>query len=500
MCYGVGGVNGLMHQHACNDVQLQEKCRPVLECMLNSVLSWNKILIEREEEEERLAAETPRTIENKLKLEEKSDKKRLKEIKKENKGVEDFTMEDAEDILELEKNPPQKSATEELNDRYTEACIEMFAPKAMLERETLKNIEEGKAAAAEIPTVRLRIDCAKALANADFIGLSDPFVVVYDSGALEHEEQNEGTEGMEGREATDNSNTKEQSIGITQVVDDSLEPVWEEAFDVKIGDMSNFLLRKFRFEVYDYDIIGDNEFLGACQLTGEEVMERVGKPNKYYFLTGMKGKSMKYVAGRLKLGFDLLGAGGFSSGNDVYSETLDIPEKGDTPIDFLAYGLYRSSIEFICIDQDSKKFKKNTNNNNSNNNSNNNVNNEAPGDAPGDLNWLPIRHVLGKLPITEKDAAPTLEEKETIRMNLERCDQLKGMKMTSMEQSLVMKCIAMNSLMEHLDWSSNPMLPTNVMTMNWCVEIFFQIENLFIVCTILVVIIVIVIFIGAFLF
>jgi hypothetical protein len=170
-------------------------------------------------------------------------------------------------------------------------------------------------------------------------------------------------------------------------------------------------------------------------------MERCGKPNKYYELNGMKGKSMKYVGGRLKLGFDLLGDGGFSPGNDVYSETLDIPENGDTPLDFLAYGLLRSGVELIRLDS---------------------------------ANWLPIRHVLGKLPRPSKtgdESAVALEEKkEQVRKDLERCDHLRGMRMTSMEQGLVIKCVAMNSMVEHLDWSSNPMGPTDVMSMGWLLQ------------------------------
>jgi Ca2+-dependent lipid-binding protein len=71
--------------------------------------------------------------------------------------------------------------------------------------------------------------------------LSDPFVMVFDSM----------------------NDSKAPPIGMTQVVDDSLEPSWDEAFYVKIDEVEAFVKRKFRFEVYDYDLIGDNEFLGA---------------------------------------------------------------------------------------------------------------------------------------------------------------------------------------------------------------------------------------------
>ena len=411
MCYGV---NTLHEQQHKRDLQRQEDCRPVVECMLESVLSWQTVVEAKETEAELLASRTPRTVEKQIKDEEKADNKRLKEIKKEHKKKKKITLtqEEAEDLLYLEKNPPQKSETEELTERYEAACTIMFSPDATAERQRNAIISEEAATAAEIPTVRLRVECAKALKNADLIGLSDPFVVVFDS-AKEVVVQAE-----------------DQSIGKTQVVDDSLEPVWEEAFDVKIGDMTDFLTRKFRFEVYDYDVIGDNEFLGACQLNGEEIMERCGKPNKYWNLNGMKGKSMQYVQGRLKLGFDLLGAGGFSPGNDVYSETLDIPEEGDTPLDFLAYGLFRSGIELIRLDSN---------------------------------NWLPIRHVLGKVPA----GTETPEEKEQVRTELETCNQLRGMHMTSMEQGLIIKCAAMNSLVEHLDWSCNSMEATDIMSMCW---------------------------------
>ena len=214
-------------------------------------------------------------------------------------------------------------------------------------------------------------------------------------------------------------------IGRTQVVDDSLEPVWEEGFDTELGDggVEAFAQRRFRFEVYDDDVIGDNEFLGAAVLTGDDVLERCGKPNKYWTLNGMKGKSMKYVGGRLKLGFDLLGDGGMSPGNDVFSENLDVPEKGDTPIDFLAYGLFRSSVEELRLDT---------------------------------LLWLPVRRLLGKVPtkeqhktVAQKDdnttapatpapGAVSEESKEQIRQDLEVVDYLKQRKMSPLEQALVL--------------------------------------------------------------
>ena len=243
MCYGV---NFLQNEQHKRELERQEKCRPILDCIIVSLESWQVVLDEREAAAAILAAETPRTNEARLKEEEKMDRKRIKELRKETKGK--MTEEEAEIKLYEEKNPPQKSSEIELRERYEAACEIEFSVAAAKEREKLARAALDAAAAAEIPTVRLRIDCAKALANADLIGLSDPFVMVFDS--------------KPSSSAVAASKGTMTLIGTTQVVDDSLEPSWEEAFDVKIGDMEAFVQRKFRFEVYDYDIIGDNEFLG----------------------------------------------------------------------------------------------------------------------------------------------------------------------------------------------------------------------------------------------
>jgi Ran GTPase-activating protein (RanGAP) involved in mRNA processing and transport len=442
MCYGVNAHMNDLHKL---DLKRQEKCRPIVEGMLTAVLDWQHVLEEREVEEERVASETPRTVEKRMKEQKKADKLRLKAIKKEHKGI---SMEDAEDLLYQEQNPPQKTEQVEVKERYEANCKLTFS-SAMLSSDEIEAKRLAAEAALEIPTVRLRIECAKALKNADFIGLSDPFVVVYDSIKLNpNDEALEDVvpkdEAIKGSKPKDNTpNAPNVPIGTTQVVDDSLEPVWDEGFDVHIGNIDDFMLRKFRFEVYDYDIIGDNEFLGACQLTGEEVLERCGKPNKYWNLSGMKGKSMTYVGGRIKLGFDLLGDGGFSSGNDVYSETLDIPALGDTPLDFLAYGLYRSGLEMIKLETE---------------------------------HWIPVRHILGKLPNTT-NAESTREDKDNIRDALKTCT-LKGLGMSPIEQSLVVKCLAFNTLVEHLDWGSNKIEPTVLMSLCWLFQESNSLEHI----------------------
>lgn len=173
MCYGV---NGHMNDLQKLDLNRQEKCKPVVDCIITAVLSWQEVLKGREMEEERLASETPRTVEDRVRRQEKDDKKKLKEIKKANKGI---SLEEAEDILYQEQNPPQKSEEIELKERYETACEIIFSSSLLKEYENKVKITQE---AEEIPTVRMRIDCAKSLKNADIIGLSDPFVIVYDTG------------------------------------------------------------------------------------------------------------------------------------------------------------------------------------------------------------------------------------------------------------------------------------------------------------------------------
>ena len=88
--------------------------------------------------------------------------------------------------------------------------------------------------------MRLRVIGCKNLKRADgFMGKSDPYAVVYWNG---------------------------EKLGTTKTIEDNLDPVWNEDFPISINlEMKNTL----RIAVFDWDKVGDHEFLGQVELWGE---------------------------------------------------------------------------------------------------------------------------------------------------------------------------------------------------------------------------------------
>ena len=85
---------------------------------------------------------------------------------------------------------------------------------------------------------------------------------------------------------------RRRKIFQTRVIDNCLDPVWHEEFDITMDD--TFETSRFRFEIYDYDIIGDHEFLGMVSLLGSEMIERSGKLAKFFRL-GTRLELMEYM-------------------------------------------------------------------------------------------------------------------------------------------------------------------------------------------------------------
>ena len=52
----------------------------------------------------------------------------------------------------------------------------------------------------------------------------------------------------------------------TKTIDNTLNPVWNESFIIEYNPMK---CNKLRIEVYDYDLIGRNDFLGGGYVTLE---------------------------------------------------------------------------------------------------------------------------------------------------------------------------------------------------------------------------------------
>ena len=81
------------------------------------------------------------------------------------------------------------------------------------------------------PKLLVSIERAKGLADADLIGLSDPYVVILLNG---------------------------KEFGRTRVIDNNLNPEWDEVFEIPLSE--TFAKSWIRFEIYDDDLIGSDEF------------------------------------------------------------------------------------------------------------------------------------------------------------------------------------------------------------------------------------------------
>ena len=172
-----------------------------------------------------------------------------------------------------------------------------------------------------MPKLLVSIEQAKGLADADLIGLSDPYVIVFLNG---------------------------EEIGRTRVIDNDLNPKWNEVFEIPIND--DFSKSWIRFEIYDDDLIGSDEFLGQVNFQGHEVLDRCTKASKYFTLLGSVDKDNTYVKGRLKLLFCMVGDGGSANSNKCYEDDFDLPLVADTALDYLIYGLSRSKLRGLRVD------------------------------------------------------------------------------------------------------------------------------------------------------
>jgi len=92
--------------------------------------------------------------------------------------------------------------------------------------------------------VELKVMKAHGLANADFMGKSDPFVIVKWNG---------------------------KEVGRTKVKNDTLNPVWNESFFLHIPwDRREISVR---LEVWDMDPAGTGDFLGQVEIGPEEILQ-----------------------------------------------------------------------------------------------------------------------------------------------------------------------------------------------------------------------------------
>ena len=94
----------------------------------------------------------------------------------------------------------------------------------------------------------LKVIEARDLLAADMNGLSDPYLKI-----------------PHGQEGVVDLPKKQHR---TKTIDNTLNPVWKESFIIEYNSMK---CTKLRIEVYDYDLIGKNDFLGAGYITLEQI-------------------------------------------------------------------------------------------------------------------------------------------------------------------------------------------------------------------------------------
>jgi hypothetical protein len=138
---------------------------------------------------------------------------------------------------------------------------------------------------------RIYVVSAKGLANADTFGKSDPFVKVWFNG---------------------------RKLGLTKVIQDTLNPVWNEYFDFTIAMSQTIESCYLEFEIYDEDNQQESEFLGSFFLDGKKMgdllqqthINRDLRKDQYSFLPFFElqklaaAKDNRFVKGFIQLGLE----------------------------------------------------------------------------------------------------------------------------------------------------------------------------------------------------
>ena len=114
--------------------------------------------------------------------------------------------------------------------------------------------DEGDREGDSIVKMEVKVHSARNLAKADTFGLSDPFCIV---------------------------KFNEREIGRTEVVDNDLNPEWNNErfyayFDKDVDDMNECVLEVL---CYDMDLMGRGDFLGGVTLRGSELAHFFGLPD-----------------------------------------------------------------------------------------------------------------------------------------------------------------------------------------------------------------------------
>ena len=359
------GVERLVRFEQKKELRRLKECAPVIGCVADGVAQYHGELLAQEEENERL-------------------------------------IEEGNPVPLLEEDNPSE---EELMFKYYHSFLD-GQEEVQDDNEELDEIDES-------PKLLINILQAKGLADADFVGLSDPFVVVI---------------------------VDDQEIARTRVIDNNLNPVFEEVFEHPVD--KNFYRSWVRFEVYDDDLVGEDEFLGMINFNGSEILSMCGNSSKYFSLKGMRGKPTTYVQGRLKLLFNIIGDGGSKHKTACRVEDFDLPFVDDTHLDYLLYGVRRSVLEKLQV---------------------------------GNYGWLHVRRLMGYrnseepeviLDKNRENAALCGVFEEAEEYNCTKYNFHEA-KLHRVENAIVFKTLSFNKAVESLDMSGNDLLHDAILDITW---------------------------------
>ena len=140
---------------------------------------------------------------------------------------------------EFDASPPISHESETEAGSCSESIHSPHASEAAAAQGRMRGASSSAGMVEYAGMLSVRLHSARGLKQADLLGLSDPYVVI------------------EAKPAT------KQQVVRSRVVNDCLDPVWNEVLNVMIEHVDR---QSLRIAVFDQDTVGQDDFLGQCNV------------------------------------------------------------------------------------------------------------------------------------------------------------------------------------------------------------------------------------------